>query len=193
MFFCIWIFSSFLELCECTCFNGLPALIDLIHFMFCPPRSDDDDHHDPPSTRSKVADYFSPVLPAWSWMTLTWLYLHHQSPLSVESTSNNLGCHLGQYQLISMMDPWTFLTILDQIYPRILSLLPWILNVLAMFCSHVRTGLMGCWTTKRALSLLSFPGVTLAQVGCSTVSINIDFNLLEVLCFCCLSPWFTWK
>lgn len=36
-------FFFFLEMCECTCFFGLPALIDFIRFMFCPPRSDDDD------------------------------------------------------------------------------------------------------------------------------------------------------
>lgn len=46
MFFGIWIFSAFLELCECTYFFGLHALIDLLRFMFCPPRSDDDDDDD---------------------------------------------------------------------------------------------------------------------------------------------------
>lgn len=118
-------------------------------------------HHAALSTRAKVAYHFSPVLPAWPWMTLAWLNLHplpHYMCIKPWISSWIIPTH----QWCTIEHFWT---ILDPIYPHILSHLPCGLNMLAMHCARVRCVLMGCRTTTRALSLRSFPGVTLAQVG----------------------------
>lgn len=99
-------------------------------------------------------------LPDHGWPWPLWIfiinshYLSNPSRITLDNTNS--------YQWWTLEHFWT---ILDRIYPYILYLLPCVLNLLTMFCARVCSGVMGCWTATRALSLRSFPGVTLAQVG----------------------------
>lgn len=167
-------------------------------------------HHAPPFPSDRVAYYFSPVLPAWTWMTSDCLTLHHHHHLPHclgNPTLWDIFAQLtswlsvywplwlaavagpGQYHWnvlypwctpeLSLVQFWTFFSLIF-FYPPCCGT-----NMLAMFCIRACSGLVGCRTATRALSLHSFPGITVAQVGlcfCLHVCVWQKFPVIK----CCL-------
>lgn len=158
--------------------------------------------HAPPSPSARVAYYFSPVLPAWPWMTWAYLVLHHcrhrphhlgksilpawrfstDSPcLPVDWPWDWLLC-MGPWKCScdakTTMHTWTFVRFLDLFCFTYFSLHCG-MNMLGMFCVRACSGLMGFRAATCIQRLHSFSGITAAQVG-------IGLCVAITVCNCCI-------
>lgn len=159
-------------------------------------------HHAPPFPSDRVAYYFSPVLPAWPFIiTIIYLTVWGIQPsgtsllnslpgspstdhcdwllwLALDNTTGTCCTHDALLNF-RLSNSGLFFSLIF-FYPPCCGT-----NMLAMFCIRACSGLVGCRTATRALSLHSFPGITVAQVGlcfCLHVCVWQKFPVIK----CCL-------